>query len=141
MELEFVFKNLYVEWLVFEWLIANEFLSNWKNISALYLHFFLHFLHSLFFLLRKFSTLHHRQRSIQSNYQEWPPKGVFFDSLEKYLGMSPGLWSSVCVWCWIFENFFENFRIVYKKTDEWYIEWQRVATSDNEWFKARKRQH
>ena len=24
--------------------------------------------------------------------------------------------------------------IVYKKTDEWYIEWQRVTTSDNEWY-------
>ena len=23
--------------------------------------------------------------------------------------------------------------IVYKKTDEWYIEWQRVTTKDNEW--------
>ena len=24
--------------------------------------------------------------------------------------------------------------IVYKKTDEWYIEWQRMRTSDNEWY-------
>ena len=24
--------------------------------------------------------------------------------------------------------------IVYKKTDEWYIEWQRMTTSDNEWY-------
>ena len=24
--------------------------------------------------------------------------------------------------------------IVYKKTDEWYIEWQRVTTNDNEWY-------
>ena len=24
--------------------------------------------------------------------------------------------------------------IFYKKTDEWYIEWQRVTTSDNEWY-------
>ena len=24
--------------------------------------------------------------------------------------------------------------IVYKKTHEWYIEWQRVTTSDNEWY-------
>ena len=23
--------------------------------------------------------------------------------------------------------------IVYKKTDEWYTEWQRITTSDNEW--------
>ena len=25
-------------------------------------------------------------------------------------------------------------KIVYKKTDEWYIEWQRVTTNDNEWY-------
>ena len=25
------------------------------------------------------------------------------------------------------------FLIVYKKRDEWYIEWQRVTTNDNEW--------
>ena len=25
-------------------------------------------------------------------------------------------------------------KIVYKKTDEWYLEWQRVTTSDNEWY-------
>ena len=24
--------------------------------------------------------------------------------------------------------------IVYKKTDEWYIEWQRMTNSDNEWY-------
>ena len=31
-----------------------------------------------------------------------------------------------------------SFEIVYKKTDEWYIEWkrvvQRVTTNDNEWY-------
>ena len=25
-------------------------------------------------------------------------------------------------------------KIVYKKTDEWYIEWQRETTNDNEWY-------
>ena len=49
---------------VFEWLVANEFLSNSKNISPLYHQFFLHFLHNLFFLLMTFSTPHHGQRSI-----------------------------------------------------------------------------
>ena len=34
---------------IFEWLVANELLSNSKNISPLYLHFFLYFLHNLFF--------------------------------------------------------------------------------------------
>ena len=24
--------------------------------------------------------------------------------------------------------------IVYKKTDEWYNEWQQVTTNDNEWY-------
>ena len=69
--------------------------------------------------------------------KKWPPKGVFANLLEKYLGMNAGLWISVCVWSWIFKNFFENFWIVYKITDERYIEWQRVAqrviASDNEW--------
>ena len=35
-----------------------------------------------------------------------------------------------------FSNFYGKAWIVYKKTDEWYIEWQRVTTSgtsDNEW--------
>ena len=27
--------------------------------------------------------------------KEWPPKGVFVDLLQKYLGMNVGLWSSV----------------------------------------------
>ena len=25
-------------------------------------------------------------------------------------------------------------KIIYKKTDEWYIEWQWMTTSDNEWY-------
>ena len=29
--------------------------------------------------------------------------------------------------------------IVYKKTDEWYIEWQRVTTNDNEWQRVVQR--
>ena len=29
--------------------------------------------------------------------KKWPPKGVFVDLLEKYLGINVGLWSSVCV--------------------------------------------
>ena len=27
-----------------------------------------------------------------------------------------------------------SFTIVYKKTEEWYIEWQRVTGNDNEWY-------
>ena len=30
-------------------------------------------------------------------------------------------------------------RIVYKKTDEWYIKWQRVTTNDNEWQRVVQR--
>ena len=29
---------------------------------------------------------------------------------------------------------FDLFMIVYKKTEEWYIEWQWVKTSNNEWY-------
>ena len=29
--------------------------------------------------------------------------------------------------------------IVCKKTNKWYIEWQRVTTSDSEWYKKRQR--
>ena len=69
--------------------------------------------------------------------KKWPPEDVFVDLFEKYLVMNAGLWSSVCVWSWIFENVFEIFWIVYKITDEWYIQWQRVTTSgttsDNKW--------
>ena len=35
-----------------------------------------------------------------------PPKSVFADLLEKYLGMNAGLWSSVRVLFWIFGKFF-----------------------------------
>ena len=41
--------------------------------------------------------------------KKWQPKGAFVDLVEKYLGMNAGLWSSVCVWSWIFKNFLENF--------------------------------
>ena len=41
--------------------------------------------------------------------RKWEPKGVFVDLLETYLGMNAGLWSSVYVWFWIFENFCEEF--------------------------------
>ena len=29
--------------------------------------------------------------------------------------------------------------IVYKKTYEWYIEWQRMTTSDNKWYNEWRR--
>ena len=32
-----------------------------------------------------------------------------------------------------------NSKIVYKKTDKWYIEWQRVTTNDNEWQRVVQR--
>ena len=31
-------------------------------------------------------------------------------------------------------KFVHLFSIIYKKTDEWHIEWQRMTTSDNEWY-------
>ena len=30
-------------------------------------------------------------------------------------------------------KFSQDTAIVYKKTDEWYIEWQQVTASDNNW--------
>ena len=36
-----------------------------------------------------------------------------------------------CVWHAVYTPFL---LIVYKKTDEWYIEWQQMTTSDNEWY-------
>ena len=29
--------------------------------------------------------------------------------------------------------------IVYKKTDEWYIDWQQMTASDNEWYNELQR--
>ena len=34
----------------------------------------------------------------------------------------------------VFSCPFTVIKIVYKKTEEWYIEWQRVTTNDNEWY-------
>ena len=35
---------------------------------------------------------------------------------------------------WNIEKEIPWWRIVYKKTDKWYIEWQRVTLSDSEWY-------
>ena len=37
------------------------------------------------------------------------------------------MYTSIKFYLWSF------LKIFYKKTDEWYIEWQRVTTNDNEW--------
>ena len=137
MVLEFVFKNLYVEWLVFEWLVANEFFSN-KKICLHYISIFLSiFCITCFSAKEVFNTSSQTKIDSIKLSRNGHQKVFFFDSLDKYLVLSAGLWSSVCVVSWIFENVFENFRIVYKKTDKWYIEWRRVATCDNEWSKVR----
>ena len=36
-------------------------------------------------------------------------------------------------------NSCKNCRIVYKKTYEWYTEWQRVTTNDSEWYNERQK--
>ena len=74
-----------------------------------------------------------------------PTKDVFVHLLEKYLDMNAGLWSGMCVWSWIFENFLKMSgtssdskcqRVVEKviKSDN---EGKRVTTcgitSDNKW--------
>ena len=51
--------------------------------------------------------------------KKWPPKGVFVDLVEKYLGVNAGLWSSLCVWSWIFEKIFENFCDVCERRRVW----------------------
>ena len=57
---------------------------------------------------------------------KWPPKSVFVDLLKKYLVMNAGLWSRVCVWFSIFENFFEDFCDVCERESVWnrsYYKW------------------
>ena len=38
-----------------------------------------------------------------------------------------------------FREIYFSDKIVYKKTDEWYIEWQRVTTNDDEWQRVVQR--
>ena len=68
---------------------------------------FLHFLYNLFFLPMKF--LNTKKDPFNQIIRKWPLKGIFVDLLDKYLGMNDGLWSKLCVWFWIFKNFFEDF--------------------------------
>ena len=104
---------------VFEWLVANEFLSNSKNISPLHLHFFLHFLHNLFFLLIKFSRPHHGQRIIQSNYQEMATKRCFC----RFIGEIIRYERWFMKWCvrvvWNFWNLLWEFRDVCERRSVW----------------------
>ena len=83
-----------------------------KNICAFFVS---PFLASVFSLKPVFSTkeffenLSMKKDPLNQIIRKWPPKGIFVDFLEKWLGMNAGLWSSVYVWFWIFENFFEDF--------------------------------
>ena len=43
------------------------------------------------------------------------------------------------MFCWLLNKSTQKFTIFYKKTDEWYIESQRVTTNDNEWYKEWQR--
>ena len=43
------------------------------------------------------------------------------------------MYTSIKFYLWSF------LKIFYKKTDEWYIEWQRVTTNDNEWQRVVQR--
>ena len=58
--------------------------------------------------------------------RKWPPKGVFANLLEKYLGLNAGLWS-LWVCFWIFENFLKASCDVCEKGSVWngsYYKWQ-----------------
>ena len=86
------------------------FHANSKNYLR-YLHFlFLHFLYNVFFSTNEdFEHLSMKKDPFNQTIRKWQPKAVFINLLEKYLGMNAGLWSSVYVWFWIFENFREDF--------------------------------
>ena len=43
------------------------------------------------------------------------------------------------MFCWLLNKSTQKFTIFYKKTDEWYIESQRVTTNDNEWYREWQR--
>ena len=61
-------------------------------------------------------TLHFWRRYNESSFK---CKAILWVTAEK-------VWNILAAW--------QLFLIVYKKTDEWRIEWQWVTTSDNEWY-------
>ena len=111
MEMGFVFKKvlrLGVNKKVFEWLAAKEFLSNSKNylrFSCISISCYSIFSVNFFLYYWRFWTTQHEKDTFNQIIRKWTSIGVFVDLLEKYLGMNAGLWSSTCVWFWIFENF------------------------------------
>ena len=115
MELEFVFKkflSLGVHKKDSQWLAVNKFLSNSKTyLRFFYLHFlFLRFLYHTFFLLMKILNTSARRKIHSIKLSESSNQKVFLSICWKNnLGMNAGLWSSVCVWFWSFENFCEDF--------------------------------
>ena len=105
------FKKFDIHKKVFEWLAANEFSTNSKNhlrFSCISISCFSIFSITCFFYLIKFLNLSMKKDQFNQIIRKWPPERVFVNLLEKYIGMSAGLWSSVCVWFWIFEKFFEE---------------------------------
>ena len=79
------FKKFYIAGVhkkVFEWLAANEFLSNSKN----YLHF-----SCIFITNEVVEHLSMKEDPFNQIIRKWPAKGVFVDFFEKYLGMNAGL--------------------------------------------------
>ena len=56
-----------------------------------------------------FEHLSTKKEPFNQIIRKWQPKDVFVDLLEKYLGMNAGLWNSVYMCFWIFENFREDF--------------------------------
>ena len=49
--------------------------------------------------------------------------------MEKKLGMNAGLWSGVCVWLWIFENFYENVLDVSERRSVWKCSYYKYSAA------------
>ena len=63
-----------------------------NSYLIVHLHFFLYFLHNIFFSINElFEHLIMKKDPFNQIITKWPPKGVFVDFLEKYLGMNVGL--------------------------------------------------
>ena len=65
----------------------------------------------------------------------WPPKGVFANLLENYLGMNTGLWSSVCVWFQFFKTVMRIF-VMFVNEEVCEIVLIKSSSSDYEFYAA-----
>ena len=88
MELEFFFKKIVIVGFhekVFEWLFANQFLSNSKNISI-----FFYTNVAVFSTNEVFEHFIMKKDPFNQIIKKWSPKCVLVDLLEKHLGINVG---------------------------------------------------